>query len=136
MSDRECLAGPAVVVLPDEIDAFNADSAGERLVAVIVPGVTVVIADLTATVFCDCAGVRSLLVACRRASAVDAELRLVVRSRAVLRILGLLGADQILPVYPDLSAALAGGLSGPCPAGRPVTGQGRESTLVRLRSSR
>jgi hypothetical protein len=40
----------------------------------------------------------------------NAELRLIVRSRAVLRILELLGAHQVLPVYPDLSAALAGGL--------------------------
>jgi anti-anti-sigma factor len=110
MIDTECLVGPAVVVLPDEIDVLNADPAGERLVAAIVPGVAVVIADLTATVFCDCAGVRSLLLAHAKASASSAELRLVVRSRAVLRILALLGADQVLPVYPDLSAALAGGL--------------------------
>ena len=61
MIDSECLIGPAVVVLPDEIDFLNADSVGERLAAALVPGVAVVIADLTVTVFCDCAGVRSLL---------------------------------------------------------------------------
>ena len=108
MIDRECLVGPVVVVaLPDEIDFVNADSVGERLVVAVVPGVAVVIADLTVTVFCDCAGVRSLLLAGRRASAVNAELRLVVRTRAVLRILELLGADQVLPVYPDLGMAQA-----------------------------
>lgn len=108
MIDRECLVGPVVVVvLPDEIDFVNADSVGERLAAAIVPGVAVVIADLTVTVFCDCAGVRSLLLAGRRASAVNAELRLVVCARAVLRILELLGADQVLPVYPDLGMAQA-----------------------------
>lgn len=107
MIDSECLIGPAVVVLPDEIDFLNADSVGERLAAALVPGVAVVIADLTVTVFCDCAGVRSLLLAGRRASAVHAELRLVVRARAVLRILQLLGADRALPVYPDLGTALA-----------------------------
>ncbi len=108
MIDRQCLAGPVVVVvLPDEIDFVNADSAGERLAAALVPGVAVVIADLTVTVFCDCAGVRSLLAAGGRASAVHAELRLVVCAGAVLRILELLGADQVLPVYPDLGAAQA-----------------------------
>ena len=110
MSDGEWLGGPAVVVLPDDIDVLNADSVGERLVAAIVPGAGVVIADLTVTAFCDCAGVHSLLLAHRKASASNAELRLVVRSRAVLRILELLGADQVLPVYPDLSAALASDL--------------------------
>jgi anti-anti-sigma factor len=107
MIDIECLVGPAVVVLPDEIDFLNADSVGERLAAAIVPGVAVVIADLTVTVFCDCAGVRGLLLAGRRASAVHAELRLVVRAGAVLRILELFGADQVLPVYSDISTALA-----------------------------
>lgn len=108
MSDLECLVGSAVVVLPDEIDVLNAASVGEQLVAAIVPGVAV-IADLSMTTFCDCAGVYSLLLAHREASAGNAELRLVARSRAVLRILELLGTDQVLPVYPDLSAALAGG---------------------------
>jgi anti-anti-sigma factor len=107
MIDSECLIGPAVVVLPEEIDLRNAASVGERLTAAIVPGMAVVIADLTVTVFCDCAGVRSLLLAGRGASAVHAELRLVVRARAVLRILELSGADQVLPVYPDLGVALA-----------------------------
>src|SRR5579862_6977744 len=110
MIDREFLVGPAVVVLPEEIDVTNADSVGTRLVAAIVPGVSVVVADLTATGFCDCAGVRSLVLAHRKASASNSELRLVARSRAVLRILELVGADQVLPVYPDLSAALASGL--------------------------
>jgi anti-sigma B factor antagonist len=108
MIDRECLVGPVVVVvLPGEIDFVNADSVGERLAVAIVPGVAVVIADLTVTAFCDCAGVRRLLLAGRRTSAVHAELRLVVRARAVLRILELLGADQVLPVYPDLGMAQA-----------------------------
>ncbi len=107
MIDRECLVGPAVVVLPDVIDFLNAASVGERLVAAIVPGVAVVIADLRVTAFCDCAGVRSLLLAYRKARASNAELRLVVRSRAVLRVLELLGADQVLLVYPDLGMALA-----------------------------
>jgi anti-anti-sigma factor len=106
MSDLECLVGPAVVVLPDEIDVVNAGPVGEQLVAAIVPGVAVVVADLSMTTFCDCAGVYSLLLADHTASASNAELRLVARSRAVLRILELLGTDQVLPVYPDLSAAL------------------------------
>jgi anti-sigma B factor antagonist len=106
MIEHQCLVGPAVVVtLPDVIDFLNADSVSERLAAAIVPDGDVVVADLTVTVFCDCAGVRSLLLACRTASAANVELRLVVRARAVLRILELLGAD--LPVYPDLGMAQA-----------------------------
>jgi anti-sigma B factor antagonist len=108
MIDREHLIGPAVVVvLPYEIDLCNADSVLDLLVAALVPGVGVVIADLRLTAFCDCAGVYSLLLAHRKATASDADLRLVVGSSAVLRILELLGADQVVSVYPDLGAALA-----------------------------
>jgi anti-sigma B factor antagonist len=107
MIDRECLVSPAVVVLPGEIDFRNADSVVELLVAALVPGAGVIIADLTLTAFCDCAGVRSLLLAHHKAGASNVELRLVVRSRIVLRILELVGADQVLSVYPDLGVALA-----------------------------
>jgi anti-anti-sigma factor len=101
------VTGPAVVTPPDEIDAVNAGLVGELLGAAIVPGVTVLVADLTATNFCDCAGTHSLIRASRQASASHAELRLAVRSPAVLRVLELTGADQVLRVYPDLAAALA-----------------------------
>jgi anti-anti-sigma factor len=97
----------AVVVLPADIDTVNARSVGELLLAAIVPGVAVIVADLTMTTFCDCAGVRSLLLASDQAGASSAELRLAVGSVAVLRILRLVGADGILPMYPDLGAALA-----------------------------
>jgi anti-anti-sigma factor len=106
-SDLEFVTGPAIVALPDEIDAGNAGFVSELLGAAIVPGVPVVVADLTVTNFCDCAGVNSLVLASRQASASHAELRLAVRSPAVLRILELTGADQVLRVYPDLTAALA-----------------------------
>lgn len=101
------MTGSAVVVLPDEIDAVNAGSVGELLGAAIVPGVTVVVADMTVTDFCDCAGINILILASHQASASNAELRLAVSSPAVLRVLELIGADQVLRVYPDLTAALA-----------------------------
>ena len=107
MSQSECLARLVVVMLPEAIDVLNAGSVGELLAAAIVPGVTVVVADLMETDFCDCAGINSLMLAYRKASANNAELRLAVRSVAVLRVLELVGADQVLRVYPDLDAALA-----------------------------
>lgn len=100
------MSGPVIVTLPAEIDAANAGSVAQLLGTAIVPGMTV-IADLTATSFCDCAGTNSLVLASRQASARHAELRLAIRSPAVLRILELIGADRVLRVYPDLAAALA-----------------------------
>ena len=44
---------PTVVTLPAEIDMVNADHIGADLQAAFAPGVTTVVADMTATTFCD-----------------------------------------------------------------------------------
>lgn len=98
---------PTVVTLPDEIDVANAERIGEDLQAAFTPGVTVVIADMTATTFCDSLGIRTLVLAHQQAAASGAKLRLVVPSVSVLRLLALLGLDGVLAIYPSLQAALA-----------------------------
>ena len=53
-------AAPVIVVLPEEIDVTNADSIREQIHPALSPGVTVVIADMTSTAFCDGSGLRNL----------------------------------------------------------------------------
>lgn len=101
---------PAVVVaLPAEIDMANADRAGQQLRSALAPGVRALIADMTATRFCDSSGINMLVRAHQQAAANGTELRLVVASTAVLRTLMLLGLDDLLAIYPSLSQALAAG---------------------------
>ena len=65
-----------------------------------------IIANCTATVFCDAAGVRRLVTCQARAAARGAQLRLVIPPGGLLRrLLELLGADSILPVYPSVGEA-------------------------------
>src|SRR5215469_14885193 len=97
---------PTVVTLPAEIDMTNSDHAGADLEAAVAPGVTIVVADMTATTFCDSRGIRALVLAHKHAAACGAELRLVVPSASVLRVMGLLGADAVLAIYPSLQEAL------------------------------
>ena len=114
-----CQADLRVVALPEEIDIANALQVGEDLRAAVGPGVAVLIADMTSTTFCDSAGLRQLLLATDAAAAVGAELRLVIESKAVLRVLQVTGTDQILPTYSTLQAALAGparAVAEECPA--------------------
>lgn len=99
-------AEPAVVALPAEIDIANADGVGAQLRSAVTPGVTIVIADLTSTVFCDSSGMRHLLLAHDYAVAHDAQLRLALPPGHVLRILKLMGLDHLLAIYPSLAAAL------------------------------
>jgi anti-sigma B factor antagonist len=99
--------GPnAVVALPAEIDADNADKISHELLATIGLGAAVVVIDMSATTFCDSAGIQAIITAYRHAAANGTQLRLVATT--VLRILTLVGADQIVSIYPTLDAALAG----------------------------
>lgn len=102
------MTGPVVVRLPVEIDMVNCEAVCEQLRLACSPGVTAVIADLTSTVFCDSAGVRGLIIAYRFAAGRDTQLRLAAAHPSMARILEVTGADQLMPVYPSLAAAMAG----------------------------
>jgi anti-sigma B factor antagonist len=115
MRDHERLNRPVIVSLPAEIDIANAEDVGEQLRAAFAPGVTVVIADLGSTVFCNVSGARQVLLAHKRALASNRELRVVISSARVLRVLAIMGLDCELEIYPDLAAALA---IGPAPDGQ------------------
>lgn len=108
VTQRAAHAAPVLVTLPDEIDVANAHAVRERITAAFEPGVSVVVADMTATTFCDTMGIRALVLAHQRAAAGGAELRLLVTSPAVLRIMGILRVDTLLHVCLGLDDALAG----------------------------
>lgn len=115
MGNHERLNRPVIVSLPAEIDMANEQDVGERLRAAFAPGVAVVIADLGSTVFCGASGARQLVLAHQRAAASNRELRVVISSARLLRVLAILGLDRELEIYPDLAAALG---TGPAPDGQ------------------
>ena len=109
MADQIAESTPAVVVLPAEIDVTNSELAFGLLAAALAPGVPMVIADLTATSFCDTSGVRALVQAHEQAVARGAQLRLAVpQGGSVRRVLELTGLGRVLNVYPGLDEAIAG----------------------------
>jgi anti-sigma B factor antagonist len=108
--------GRAVVRMPAEIDVTNAYEVTQRLRAAARRGPSVLVIDMSATTFCDSAGVQALIDAYNRAevqnqtAATRTQLRLV--ATAVLRIITLVGIDQLIPVYSTVEAALADPASG------------------------
>jgi anti-sigma B factor antagonist len=98
----------AVVTLPDEIDACNDGQVQDMLTSAL-DGTAVLVADAGRTTFCGCSGVTALLLTHHRAAAAGAQLRVVVGSSPMRRILELTAADQVLNTYPTLAAALADG---------------------------
>jgi anti-sigma B factor antagonist len=109
VADPERSPGPVVVMLPAEIDIANGAGVGQQLCAAFAPGVTVVIADMTSTVFCDSSGISQLVLAHHCATAHHAQLRLVVPHDQVLGVLKVTAVDRLLVIYPGLDAALAAG---------------------------
>jgi anti-sigma B factor antagonist len=99
----------AVVTLPGEIDISNDGQVQATLTSALDDGTAVLVADAGGTTFCGCSGVTALLLTHHRAAAAGAQLRLVVGSPSMRRILELTAADQVLNTYPTLAAALADG---------------------------
>ena len=103
----------AVVSAPAEMDARNAGDVLACLLSVIRKGPATLIVDMTATAFCDSAGVNSLVQAFRRAAASGIEMRLAVTGPSVRRILEITAVDQLIGTYPSVPASLIGGLGPP-----------------------
>jgi anti-anti-sigma factor len=88
-----------IVPLPEEIDIGNAAGVADELTSAASCN-RVVIIDMSATRFCDCAGVRAIVRAHKRATGSGAELRLVATAAPVRRIFGLIGVDRLLDLFP------------------------------------
>jgi anti-anti-sigma factor len=96
-----------VITAPAEVDVTNVGDVCRALLSAAGQDVPVLIIDMSRTTFCDSAGVHAIIAAYHQAAAAGTELRLV--ATAVLRILTIVGVDQLIPIYPDLEAALAAG---------------------------
>lgn len=97
----------AVVELPPEIDLTISDAVREALLSVLDQGALGLVIDMTATTFCDSAGITALVRAFRRAAANGATMRLAVSAPPVLRIFSLVGIDRLIDIYPSADAARA-----------------------------
>jgi anti-anti-sigma factor len=96
-----------VVTATGEIDLTNAESLRDALLSALNAGALGLVVDMTATTFLDSAGVTALVRASRRASATEAALRLAVIAAPVLRVLNLVGIDQLIEIYPNVTDAMA-----------------------------
>jgi anti-sigma B factor antagonist len=97
----------AVITLPAEVDISNAELVRQDLLSVVAQGASRVIADMTATTFCDSAGVTMLVRVGRQVTAQGSGLRLAASAPAVTQVLALTGVDKLIEVYPSVAAAMA-----------------------------
>jgi anti-sigma B factor antagonist len=97
-----------VITLPEEIDATNSPGLRETLLAAVSRQPAMVVADMSATTFCDSSGMAAIVTAYRQAVAAGAGMRLVIGHPGARRVFELSGIDAVISIYPDLPAALSG----------------------------
>jgi anti-sigma B factor antagonist len=94
-----------VVTVPAEVDVTNSGEVRQALLAAASQNLPILIIDMSGTTFCDSTGVHAIVAAYQQAASNGTGVRLV--ATAVLHILTVVGVDQLIPIYPDLEAALA-----------------------------
>ena len=100
------ISGLPVVSAPEEIDVANA---GQFRAAMLAAGFahSTIIVDLSRTEFCDSSALSVLVRALRRAQSEGGEVRLVVCTAPVARILAVTGVGSLFRVFSKLDDALA-----------------------------
>jgi len=107
MPGQETGVPPVIVTLPTQINAATAEQAAGQISAAFTPGVTVVIADLTATACRDRSAIRHLLSAHRKATARGGQVRFAIRPGGPLhQITEFADIHPLLAVYPTLQRAI------------------------------
>jgi anti-sigma B factor antagonist len=102
------VGGMSIVSAPEEIDVGNSARFRAATLAAGSLHPTLII-DLSGTEFCDSSGLSVLVRALRRAQSEGGEVRLVVTTAAVLRILSVTGVGSLFPVFASLDEAVAKG---------------------------
>lgn len=103
----EMAGGVPVVVTPPEVDITNAPGLRGALLEAAAVSPRTLIVDLSQTTFCDTAGIHALVSAHKQAQADGGELRLVIATPTVMRILTITGLDNVIPYFGTRDQALA-----------------------------
>lgn len=104
ITTRDATTGP-VLQITGELDYANAAELRNRLTTLTLqPGQRLVL-DLGGMDFCDSSGLTALIAARNLAHAARADIALAAVPAHTLRVLSIVGLDQIFPILPDSRAA-------------------------------
>ncbi|ROP55959.1 STAS domain-containing protein [Streptomyces sp. PanSC9] len=104
ITTRDATTGPVWEII-GELDYTTAPELLAQLPTLALqPGQRLVL-DLTGMDFCDSSGISALIAARNHAHAEQADIALAAVPAHTLRVLRIVGLDQIFPLYPDSAAA-------------------------------
>ncbi|GAA3120676.1 MULTISPECIES: STAS domain-containing protein [Streptomyces] len=102
---RDAPTGP-VVEVTGELDYDTSADLRDLLAALpLKPGQRLVL-DLARMEFCDSSGISTLIVARNHAQSAGADVALAAVPASTLRVLRVVGLDQIFPLHPDAESAI------------------------------
>jgi anti-anti-sigma factor len=101
---RDAETGPVLEVVGD-LDFVHAPELREHISRLVVPPGRRLVLDLAGLEFCDSSGITALIAARTHAHAAQADIALAAVPANTLRILHIVGLDQIFPLYPDSDTA-------------------------------
>ncbi len=105
---RDATTGP-VLELAGDLDYDQAPRLRQALETLAMQPAQRLVMDLTGIQFCDSSGITVLIVARNLAVAARADIALAGVPDNTLRILRIVGLDQIFPLHPDVDSAMAAG---------------------------
>ncbi|HZF89048.1 STAS domain-containing protein [Streptomyces sp.] len=104
ITTRDAVTGP-VLEIAGELDYTNTAELQDRLTALpLRPGQRLVL-DLGGMRFCDSSGISALIAVRNHAHAAQADFALAAVPDHTLRVLRIVGLDQILTIHPDSDTA-------------------------------
>ncbi|GAA3901828.1 STAS domain-containing protein [Streptomyces lacrimifluminis] len=104
ITTRDAATGP-VLEITGELDYTSAPALRELLTTLTLqPGQRLVL-DLAGMEFCDSSGLTTLIAARNHAHAAQSDIALAAVPDHTLRVLRIVGLDQILPIHPDSRSA-------------------------------
>jgi anti-sigma B factor antagonist len=107
VSTRTADGGVAVVEVSGEVDVYTAPTLRQHLRDATGAGTKRIVVDMTNVKFLDSTGLGVLVGAMGRVRETDGDMRLVVTSDHILKVLRITGLDSLIPVDEDLESALA-----------------------------
>ncbi|MFJ1610924.1 STAS domain-containing protein [Streptomyces sp. NPDC088253] len=104
ITTRDAMTGPVLEIIGD-LDYATATDVRDLLTTLTLqPGQRLVL-DLGGMEFCDSSGLTALIAARNHAQAAQADIALAAVPAQTLRVLRIVGLDQIFPLHPDRDAA-------------------------------
>ncbi|MFF7969770.1 anti-sigma factor antagonist [Streptomyces sp. NPDC007905] len=105
ITTRDAATGPVLEII-GQLDYVSATDLRELLTTLTLqPGQRLVL-DLAGMEFCDSSGITALIAARNHAQVAHADVALAAVPANTLRILRIVGLDQLFPLYPDSDTAV------------------------------